>query len=70
MNATYAGVPSVNAVKATAGPTAGKHAGPDTGGTPIDVKGQGFADQVTVIGFVDAIRPVLVRNAVQLHGAQ
>jgi Uncharacterized protein conserved in bacteria len=40
-------------VLATAGPTAQTNAGPDTGGTPIDVKGQGLANQVIVLTFDD-----------------
>ncbi len=57
IDATYAGVPAVTGVTATGGPTAGKSAGPDTGGTPIDVTGAGLADQVVVVGFVDALGP-------------
>ena len=57
VDATYAGVPNVTGVTATAGPTAGVPAGPDTGGTPIDVTGGGFADQVLGIAFVDALGP-------------
>jgi len=56
-NATYAGVPVVSGATATAGPSAGLPAGPDTGGTPIDVTGTGFADQVLGIAFVDALGP-------------
>ncbi len=55
VNATYAGVPKVTGVTATAGPTAGAPAGPDTGGTPIDVTGAGFANQVEGLGFVEAL---------------
>jgi len=54
LDATYAGVPSVTGVTALAGPTSGLPAGPDTGGTPIDVTGAGFANQVYALGFVDA----------------
>jgi hypothetical protein len=57
LNATYAGVPTVTKVTATAGPSSGHSAGPDTGGTPIDVKGSGFASQVTGLRFVDALGP-------------
>jgi hypothetical protein len=57
VNATYAGVPKVSKVTATAGPTAGVAAGPSTGGTPIDVKGSGFTGQVLGIAFVDAQGP-------------
>lgn len=56
-SATYAGIPSVDSVKATAGPTSGKAAGPDTGGTPIDVTGQGLAGEITIVGFVDYYSP-------------
>ena len=52
-NATYAGVPTISSVLATAGPTAQTNAGPDTGGTPIDVRGSGFANQVVAITFDD-----------------
>jgi hypothetical protein len=52
-HAAYAGVPTVSSVVATAGPTAGTPAGPDTGGTPIDVKGRGFANQVLAVVFND-----------------
>lgn len=57
VDATYAGVPTVAGVTATAGPTAGEPAGPATGGTPIDVTGEGFADQVVGIAFVDSLSP-------------
>jgi len=57
LNATYAGVPVVSGVTATAGPTIGQPAAPDTGGTPIDVTGQGFSNQVIGLGFNDAIGP-------------
>jgi hypothetical protein len=60
LDATYAGVPSVSEVTATAGATAGLPAGPDTGATPIDVSGAGFADQVLGIAFVDALSPFSV----------
>jgi hypothetical protein len=56
-DATYAGVPVVDSVFATAGPTDGTNAGPDTGGTPIDVGGQGFADQSMVVTFNDIASP-------------
>jgi hypothetical protein len=55
--ATYAGVPTVSSVLATAGPTAGTPAGPATGGTPIDIKGNGFANQVLAVVFNDAGTP-------------
>lgn len=57
VNATYAGAPTVSSVLATSGPTAGTNAGPDTGGTPIDVKGEGFANQTTVVMFNDVATP-------------
>ena len=52
-NATYAGVPTISSVRATSGPTAQTNAGPDTGGTPIDVKGVGLAGQVIAVTFND-----------------
>jgi hypothetical protein len=55
VNATYAGVPKVTGVIATAGPTAGAPAGPDTGGTPIDVTGKGFENQIEGLGFVESL---------------
>jgi hypothetical protein len=54
VNATYAGAPTISSVFATAGPTAGTNAGPDTGGTPIDVTGEGLANQVLSLTFNDA----------------
>jgi hypothetical protein len=56
-DATYAGIPEVDGVTATFGPTAGTNAGPDTGGTPIDIVGNGFADQSLVVLFNDAVSP-------------
>ena len=56
-NATYAGVPTVSAVQATGGPSAGTNAGPDSGGTPIEVDGSGFANQVLAVAFVDIVTP-------------
>ncbi|HEU5244631.1 MAG TPA: protease pro-enzyme activation domain-containing protein [Gaiellaceae bacterium] len=56
-NATYAGVPMVSGVQATAGPTAGTNAGPDTGGTPIEIDGSGFAAQTLAVAFSDVITP-------------
>jgi hypothetical protein len=55
--ATYAGVPTVASVQATAGPTAGTNAGPDTGGTPVEIDGSGFANQTLVVLFNDAMSP-------------
>jgi pro-kumamolisin-like protein/PASTA domain-containing protein/IPT/TIG domain-containing protein/List-Bact-rpt repeat protein len=55
--ATYAGVPTVSSVLATSGPTAGTPAAPDTGNTPIDIKGQGFANQVLALAFADIATP-------------
>ena len=52
-NATYAGAPAISSVRATAGPTSQTNAGPDYGGTPIDVKGVGLANQVTSLVFDD-----------------
>jgi len=56
-NATYAGIPTVSAVQATAGPTKGTNAGPDTGGTPIEIDGAGFASQSVVVIFDDVASP-------------
>jgi Pro-kumamolisin, activation domain/PASTA domain/IPT/TIG domain/Divergent InlB B-repeat domain len=53
VNATYAGAPTISSVLATSGPTAQTNAGPDTGGTPIDVRGVGFANQVLALTFND-----------------
>jgi hypothetical protein len=53
VNATYAGIPTVTSVLATSGPTAGTAAGADTGGTPIEIDGTGFADQATLVAFND-----------------
>jgi hypothetical protein len=52
-DATYAGAPTISNVLATAGPTAQTNTAPDTGGTPIDVKGQGLANQVLALTFND-----------------
>ena len=57
VNATYAGIPTVTGVTATGGPAAGEPAGPSTGGTPIDVTGTGFANQVLGLLFVDSFSP-------------
>lgn len=57
VGAVYAGVPTVSSVLATSGPTAGTPAGPDTGGTPIDIKGVGFANQVLAVTFNDVATP-------------
>jgi hypothetical protein len=56
-NATYAGVPSVTAVQATAGPTAGTQFGSDTGGTPLEIDGSGFANQTLAVTFADVATP-------------
>ena len=56
-NATYAGIPTVSSVQATAGPTAGKPAAPDTGGTPIEIDGTGFANQTLAVTFFDVAGP-------------
>ena len=56
-DATYAGVPAVSAETATAGPTAGTNAGPDTGGTPIEIDGTGFANQSILVLFPDIETP-------------
>jgi Pro-kumamolisin, activation domain/PASTA domain/IPT/TIG domain/Divergent InlB B-repeat domain len=52
-SATYAGAPTISSVRSTAGPTAQTNAGPDTGGTPIDVRGAGLANQVIAMTFND-----------------
>jgi hypothetical protein len=53
VNATYAGIPTVSNVVATSGPTSGTPAGPDTGGTPIEIDGTGFSNQATLVVFSD-----------------
>ena len=56
VTALYAGVPTVTGVVNTASATQldGVYGGPDTGGTPIRVTGQGFANQlVAPLEFVD-----------------
>jgi hypothetical protein len=53
VNATYAGIPTVSSVVATGGPTSGHAAGPDTGGTPIEIDGSGLANQATMVTFAD-----------------
>ena len=55
--ATYAGIPSVTGVEATAGPTAGTQFGPDTGGTQIGIDGSGFASQALFVSFADVATP-------------
>ena len=60
VNATYAGIPTVSSVVATAGPTTGQPAGPDTGGTPIEIDGSGFANQATLVSFNDIATPFSV----------
>ena len=57
VDATYAGIPVVSGVVATSGPTAGTPAGPDTGGTPIDITGAGFASQANLVMFQDVATP-------------
>jgi hypothetical protein len=60
--AEYAGVPVVNGLVVTRGPTAmrttakGTPGGPDTGGTPISLSGVGFTEAVGV-AFVDTLSP-------------
>lgn len=56
-SATYAGVPTVSAVGAVSGPTAGTQAAPDTGGTPIEIDGTGLANQVLAVTFTDVATP-------------
>ena len=56
VTALYAGVPTISSVVNTSSSTElnGVYGGPDTGGTPITVTGQGFADQlVAPLQFVD-----------------
>lgn len=60
VEATYAGIPNVDGVLASDGPTAGAPGGPSTGGTPIDVTGEGFAGQALGIAFVDALGPFTI----------
>ena len=55
--ATYAGIPSVTGVEATAGPTAGTQFAPDTGGTQIGIDGSGFASQALFVSFADVATP-------------
>jgi hypothetical protein len=57
VNATYAGIPTVSSVLASSGPTAGQPAGPDTGGTPIEIDGTGFANEATLVAFNDIATP-------------
>jgi hypothetical protein len=59
--AEYAGIPVVDGVAATSGPTAmrtvaGIPGGPDTGGTPITLTGSDFT-QVELVAFVDTVTP-------------
>ncbi|HKD93492.1 MAG TPA: protease pro-enzyme activation domain-containing protein [Gaiellaceae bacterium] len=56
-SATYAGIPTVTAVEATSGPTSGTQAGPDSGGTPIEIDGTGLANQALAVTFADVITP-------------
>jgi hypothetical protein len=56
-NATYAGVPTVTAVLASTGVPVIGPAGPDTGGTPIEVDGSGFANQTIAVTFADVATP-------------
>jgi len=54
---TYAGVPTVSAVTNTSNPKTLKGVGgaADTGGTPIELSGEGFAAQVLRVQFIDAV---------------
>jgi hypothetical protein len=52
-DATYAGIPDVSSVLATSGSTQDTNAGPDTGGTPIDISGQGFDEVLGPVLFAD-----------------
>ncbi|HEY3551561.1 MAG TPA: protease pro-enzyme activation domain-containing protein [Gaiellaceae bacterium] len=65
--AVYAGVPAVSSVVATTGPTAGTPAAPDTGGTGIDVKGQGFLNQVLEVTFNDIATPFSFGTQFNFH---
>ena len=65
VDVTYAGVPTVTGAVATAGPTAGSPAGPDYGGTPIDITGEGFADQTVAVAFIDALGPFSIGTQYQ-----
>jgi hypothetical protein len=51
---TYAGVPTVTSALSNA---TGRNGGPDTGGTPITIGGQGFDQAVGPIQFVDSETP-------------
>jgi hypothetical protein len=56
VNVTYAGVPTVSSVVNTSNSTEldGVYGGPDTGRTPIQITGEGFAGQLTgPVQFVD-----------------
>jgi hypothetical protein len=55
---SYAGVPSVTAVVNTHDPVqlGGTYGGPDTGGTPIEVSGRGFAHQLVHVHFLDDLQ--------------
>jgi hypothetical protein len=60
---TYAGVPKVTAVVNTASRTElhGTYGAPDTGGTPVQVSGQGFAGQlIPPVEFTDTKSPYSV----------
>ena len=70
VNATYAGVPTVTSVMATAGPTSGQPAGPDTGGTPIEIDGSGFANQATMVTFADVASQFSFGTQFNLDGQQ
>ncbi len=59
LTALYAGIPTVSGVVNTADSTElnGVSGGPDTGGTPITITGQGFAEQlVAPLQFVDTTK--------------
>ncbi len=54
---TYAGVPTVSAVTNTSNPKTLRKIGgaADTGGTPIDLVGEGFANQLLHVQFIDSV---------------
>ncbi len=54
VSANYAGVPVVSAVGTTPG---GKQVAPDGGRTPITITGQGFADAIAPLFFIDSVPP-------------
>src|SRR6185437_15039296 len=68
-HAVYAGVPTVSSVVATTGPTAGTVAAPDTGGTGIDIRGEGFLNQVLEVTFNDIATPFSFGTQFNFHAS-